>query len=168
MELQFIPKKEREAHKDIILGLANVIYGCEEQISFTEAFIPFNGRVPSPKASNFANYLIRYPNLLWVIKFKGEAIGFIIVSNLPFKNSFGVSINRNFARQGFIQKAFNIIKYSKEINYPLFAYTSIRNVPAKNLLIKLGFDLTDEKVQFMGEDSCKFELAKPEELEDIN
>lgn len=168
IQAEFLPITERTAHLEVINAIANAIYGNEDEVKFTEEYIPLNGRVPAPKVANFANYLIRGPRLLWVIKSGATIVGFILVSDTPFQNALGIGINSQYARRGVISQALNQIKYNKEMRYPLCGYTSERNIPAQKTVKKLGFEKENDIVIFMGERSFKYKLEAPEAFGDTN
>ena len=88
--------------------------------------------------------------------YKETVVGFVLISDLPHRNSIGFSINSKFARKGIMSSAWKLIKHSPCINYPFYASTSQRNFAALRLLEKLGFQNTNENFRFGDEQSFKF------------
>jgi RimJ/RimL family protein N-acetyltransferase len=111
--------------------------------------------VPNPKVSNFTTFLINIPKCLWVVYYEETVVGFILISDSPHRNSIGFSINLKFTRMGIISSAWELIKSSPCINYPIYAVTSQRNNAALRLLEKLGFRNTNENLMFGDESSYK-------------
>ena len=52
----FIEKNQRFANQNLINEIADSVFGSEEQVAFSEKFVPVGCRVPSPKSQNFANF----------------------------------------------------------------------------------------------------------------
>ena len=149
--------QEKRTEKRNILELVSVaIFGSQKESEFSEQFVPSIGRVPNPKVSNFTNFLINVPKCFWVIYYEGTVVGFVLISDLPHRNSIGFSINSKFVRMGIISSAWELIKSSPCIKYPLYASTSHRNLAALGLLEKLGFRNTNENFMFGDESSFKF------------
>jgi RimJ/RimL family protein N-acetyltransferase len=159
VDVIFIPSHERNRHRNTLNEIALAIYGSPEKIIFSEEFIPPGGRVPGDKVSNFSDYLVYGPNLLWAVKFHDKVVGFILIGNQPHPNSIGFSIDKNYAHQGIASAAFNLIRNNPLIKLPLNGYTSSRNIGAKRFLEKNDFKLIASNINFMGEmsDHYKFD-----------
>jgi hypothetical protein len=151
----FIPKSERGNHTALIKEVAGACFGIDVKANFMEEFVPEGGRVPGLKTQSFAEYLINFPKLLWVIQFEGKTVGFITVSDLPHSNAIGFGIDVEYSGKGIIADAFEQIKCSEQIKYPLFGYTSENNEKAVKLMEKLGFE-ADSEIVFEEEPSIKF------------
>lgn len=151
----FIAKSERGNHTALIKEVAEACFGNDVKANFMEEFVPDGGKVPGLKTQSFAEYLIKFPKLLWVIQFDGKTVGFITVSDLPHPNAVGFGIDKEYAGKGIVSEAFEQVKCSEQIKYPLFGYTSENNEKAVNLLEKLGFE-KDGKIDYKGEPSLKF------------
>jgi hypothetical protein len=150
----FIPKSERRNHTALIKEVAEACFGNDEKANFMEEFVPEGGRVPGLKTQSFAEYLINFPKLLWVIQFDGKTVGFITVSDLPHPNAVGFGIDVEYSGKGIVAEAFEQVKCSEQIKYPLFGYTSENNEKAVKLMEKLEID-------YKGEPSLKFVKKKP-------
>lgn len=161
VEIIFIPIAHRRSSQDIIPEIFQAIFGSVDEVSFAETFVPLTGRVPEPRARNFTNYLMNAPRLLWGIRVNGETVGFILVSDRPFQNALGMSINSRFAGRGIMAQALNKVLASKELVYPIYGYTSERNTPARSLLERAGFEKDDKPVSFLGESSIRYALKSP-------
>ncbi|GMU87260.1 MAG: hypothetical protein AMXMBFR48_25010 [Ignavibacteriales bacterium] len=157
----YIPREERLAQKDLIRRIAEAVYDSEEKISFMEEFVPPGGRVPHPQAELFAQYLSMDPRQLWAVSYKKQVVGFILIADIPHRNAVGFGIDCRYANCGIMSHAFTLIKSSPEIRFPLYGYTSQRNIAVHRLLKKLGFLLTDESVLFLGEPAFGFVLNNP-------
>jgi len=156
----FIEKNQRNSKKIIINEIADAVFGSEEQIAFSDEFVPLGGRVPNPKSQNFARYLLNVPRLLWAVKYENITVGFILIHDQPHQNAMGISINSNYSRRGIATEAFNLIKNQLEMTYPVFGYTSIRNISAQRFMEKIGFINQNENINFCGEDSFKYKFEK--------
>lgn len=157
----YIPREERLAQKDLLRRIAEAVYDSGEKISFIEEFVPPGGRVPTPQAERFAQNLAIFPRQLWAVSYKKQVVGFILIADIPHRNAVGFGIDCCYARRGIMSHAFNLIKNSPEIRFPLYGYTSQRNIAVHRLLKKLGFVQTDESVVFEGEPSFGFVLNNP-------
>jgi RimJ/RimL family protein N-acetyltransferase len=159
VDVIFIPRHERNSHRNTLNEIALAIYGTPEKIIFSEEFIPPGGRVPGDKVRNFSNYLVTGPNLLWAVKFHDKVVGFILIGDKPYHNAIGFSIDKNYAYQGIASAAFNLIRNNPYIQLPLNGYTSTRNISAKRFLEKNDFKLIASNINFKGEmsDHYRFE-----------
>jgi hypothetical protein len=151
----FIPKSERRNHTALIKEVAEACFGNDVKANFMEEFVPKGGRVPGLKTQSFAGFLLNAPELLWAIQFDGQTVGFITVSDLPHLNAIGFGIDVEYSGKGIVAEAFEQVKCSEQIKYPLFGYTSENNEKAVKLLEKLGFE-KDGKIDYEGEPSLKF------------
>lgn len=155
MTVDFIPNNERRNKIDILQQISNSVFGDRQEIEFSELYIPIGGRVPNPKSENFTNFLIYGPNLLWAIKEDNDVIGFALIADSPHNNAIGFGINSNHANQGIMKKVWKEICNNPAVRYPLYGYTSKRNLPANRLLESCGFELDGECV-YMGESSFRY------------
>jgi RimJ/RimL family protein N-acetyltransferase len=155
-----IDRAQRHAMRHLIEEIAEAIYGNPNEIAFAEEFIPLGGRVPLPKTNNFVNFLVKYPELLWAVKYDDKTVGFILIGDLPIQtNSAGFSINSQYANKGIVTEAFKLILSAPTpIQLPLYASTSTRNINAQKLLEKLNFVKIDGVFVFLGESSFKYKL----------
>jgi RimJ/RimL family protein N-acetyltransferase len=158
IRIELINRENRIEKRETLELVSNAIFGSQSESEFSEKFVPNTGRVPNPKVSNFTTFLIKFPKCLWVVYFDEIVVGFILISDLPHPNSIGFSINSKFSRMGIISSAWELIKSSPCIQYPLYACTSQRNIAALKLLVKLGFRNTNENFMFGDESSYKFIL----------
>jgi RimJ/RimL family protein N-acetyltransferase len=156
--ITYIDKKHRLSNSKLIEEITEAIFGNPTEIAFSEEHIPVNGRVPFPKKEKFKGYLLDFPELLWAIQFNGKTIGFLLVSDMPFKNAVGFSINSAYSKKGVATTAFELAKAEGRFTYSLYGYTSVNNIPAQRLLIRCGFEQVHDTVNFMGQDSFKFKL----------
>lgn len=154
----FIPRTDRNTNRVLINEIAEAVFGTSEQSDFSEAFVPIGGKVPSPKKENFARFLINTPELLWAVQYNEKTVGFILIFNIPDPSSIGFSINSKFAHKGIATAAFNLVRYSTLIKYPIFGSTSARNTIARNFMLKQGFVQEPLPFNFCGEESFKFRL----------
>jgi RimJ/RimL family protein N-acetyltransferase len=154
----FIEKNQRIANKNLINEIADSVYGSIEQAAYSEEFIPERGRVQIPKNKIFANFLLSSPKLLWAIQYDNTTVGFILIGDMPHHNAMGISINSEYSRKGIATEAFNQIKTHPEISYPVFGYTSVRNVNAQGFLERIGFIKEPGKINFLGEISLKYKI----------
>lgn len=158
----YIPNNERTAQKQLIYEIADAVYGSAEKISFMEEFVPPGGRVPHPQAEWFAQYLSLHPKLLWAVGYKKQIVGFILIADVPHHNAIGFGIDCRYANCGIMSHAFTMIKSSPEIRFPLYGYTSQRNIAVHRLLKKSGFRQADESLVFEGEPAFGFVLEGPD------
>ena len=140
----------------LINEIANSVFGSVEQSAFSEEFIPVRCRVPNPKSEHFANFLLNSPRLLWAIQYNSTTVGFILIGDIPHRNAIGISINSEYSSKGIALEAFNQIKSHPEICFPLFGYTSIRNINAQKFMERIGFKRELENIVFCGENSYKY------------
>jgi RimJ/RimL family protein N-acetyltransferase len=154
----FIEKSQRLANRNLINEIANSVFGSEEKAAFSEEFVPVRCRVPKPKSEQFANYLLNSPRLLWAIQFNKTTVGFILIGDMPHRNAMGISINHEYYRKGVASEAFSQIKSHSEISYPVFGYTSVRNINAQRFMESIGFKREPENIDFCGENSYKYKL----------
>lgn len=155
---QLIPLENRLQQRALINAIAQAVYGTAEDASFLEEFVPLGGRVPSNKVTNFANFLSRTPTCLWALfedDTQQKVIGFILIANVPHTNSIGFGLNKSYARNGLMKKAWEEIKNDQCITLPLNGYTSIRNTSAIAFLEACGF-VKNGTTNFIGEDSYWF------------
>ena len=155
---QFIPLEDRQQQRALINAIAEAVYGTAEDAAFSEEFVPPGGRVPSNKVTNFAIFLARTPTCLWALfedDTQQKVIGFILIANVPHSNSIGFGLNKSYARNGLMKKAWEEIKNDQCITLPLNGYTSIRNTSAIAFLEACGF-VKNGITNFMGEDSYWF------------
>lgn len=153
-----IERHQRFANQNLIDDIANAVFGNVEQANFSEEFVPEAGRVPNPKKRNFANFLLNGPKLLWAIQYDDKTVGFIIIQDMPYPNAVGISINSDYSGKGIASEAFKQIKSNSRVVFPLFGYTSVRNIKAQSLMEKLGFVKQSEEINFCGENSVKYKL----------
>lgn len=138
--------------------ISEAVFGSTELAEFTEKFVPDRGKVPTPKAGNFTNYLQSAVNHLFAILNPNgdnneEYIGFILLSDMPHKHSLGIGLNKNFAGRGIAKTslAFALESLMKlGVNTPLFAHTSKENKAANELLKSVGFRFVSEITDSMG------------------
>jgi RimJ/RimL family protein N-acetyltransferase len=163
VDVEFIPLAERRNRIALLREVAHAVFGTPEKSAFMEQFVPRFGQVPEPKVDNFTNFLVHGPNCLWVVYYSNEqkekqVVGFILIADMPFRNSIGFGIDLDFANMGIMTRAWHIIEKGNNpcIVYPLYGYTSTRNESAIALLTKLGFENTNENVMFGDEPSYKF------------
>ena len=148
VRVELINRENRSEKRNILESVSNAIFGSQTESEFSEQFVPSTYKVPNPKGSNFTTYLINVPKCFWVVYYEDTIVGFVLISDLPHKNSIGFSINSKFAQKGIISSAWELIKSSPCINYPLYARTSQRNFASLKLLEKLGFRNTNEDFLF--------------------
>lgn len=153
--IEFLPKEDRQSYTNVIESISQAVFGDAEKINFMEEFIPINGKVPNPKVLRFSNYLLNHIKLLWAIRYDNEIVGFISIDDLPHFNAIGFGINIHFAKKRIITTAWELAKSSDKINYPLYAYTSQRNIAANTFLLRNGFNFECE-LDFEGEPSNKY------------
>jgi hypothetical protein len=156
--VELINHENRFEKKSVLEAVSNVIFGSQIESEFSEKYVPSMFRVPNPKVSNFTKFLINVPKCFWVVYYEETIVGFVLISDSPHPNSIGFSINSKFAQKGVISAAWDLIKSSPCINYPLYARTSQRNFAAMKLLDKLGFRNTNENFLFGDEPSFKLIL----------
>lgn len=151
-------------NEDLIKQIAHAVFGSDEDIRFTEEFVPKAGRIPAPKRDNFSQFLTYGPKYLWAV-FPDDStikpVGFILIADRPHFNSIGFGINKRFSKQGLMSKAWLEIKNSPEWNqvtFPLFGNTSQRNIAANKFLQKIGFKFLNG-FEFMGEPSNHYEYS---------
>ena len=156
----FIPINERNAKRNLIEEISEVVFGNEEQANFAEEFVPVRCRVPNPKTTFFTNFLIKGPRLLWAIQYNGKTVGFILIGDSPHNNAIGFSINSEYSNKKITSDAFEMIRHHGEIAYPLYGYTSTRNVSAQRFMEKVGFLRQPNTVDFCGEDSFQYKLER--------
>lgn len=156
VKVELINQENRTEKKNILESVSKAIFGSQIESEFSEQFVPSRFRVPNPKVSNFTSFLMNGPKCFWVIYHEETIVGFILISDRPHKNSIGFSINSEFAQKGIISSAWELIKSSPCINYPLYAKTSKRNIPSLRLLEKLGFRNINEDFLFGDEPSFTF------------
>ena len=154
----FIEKSQRFANRNLINEIANSVFGSDEKAAFSEEFVPVRCRVPYPKSEQFANYLLNSPRLLWAIQYDNTTVGFILIGDIPHRNAMGISINHKYSRRGVASEAFSQIKSHPEISYPVFGYTSVRNINAQKFMESIGFKREPENIDFCGENSYKYIL----------
>jgi RimJ/RimL family protein N-acetyltransferase len=138
--------------------ISQAVYGNDELTNFTEEFIPLVGQVPAPKAPNFAHFLNFGAKEVWsVIEAENNAkevcVGFVLMADMPHSNSIGFGINKHFARRGIMKPALEEVLNAIETtgrNQPIFAHTSIDNLPAQRLLEGTGFQFQREVIDMMG------------------
>jgi RimJ/RimL family protein N-acetyltransferase len=155
----FIEKSQRFANQNLINEIADSVFGSSEQAAFSEEFVPEGCRVPNPKSQNFARFLLNVPKLLWAIRYENRTVGFILIQDMPHRNAMGIIINSVYSKKGIALEAFNQIKSHPEIIYPIFGYTSIRNINAQRFMERLGFEREPENIDFCGENSFKYKLG---------
>jgi hypothetical protein len=156
VDVIFIPKNERNNHRNTLHEIAVAIYGTPEKAGFAEEFIPPGGIVPHVKVDNFKNYLEYGPNLLWAVRHDEKVVGFILIGDMPHNNAIGFSIDMSYANQGISSAAFQLIINNPAIRYPLNAFTSCRNVSSRRFLEKNNFYLVSNNNDFNGENSCHY------------
>jgi RimJ/RimL family protein N-acetyltransferase len=154
----FIEKSQRLVNKSIINEIANSVFGTDVQAAFSEEFVPMRCRVPNPKSVHFANFISNSPKLLWAIQYNKITVGFIIIGDMPHSNAMGIIINSEYSGKGIASEAFNQIRTHPEICYPIFGYTSIRNINAQKFMERIGFKREPENIDFCGENSYKYKL----------
>lgn len=155
-----IHRQEFMSHEREISELAFCIYGTNESALFNEKYFPPEGRVPGlgPKrVEHFKQYLLHHPRCIVIVYVDGHCAGFVIHIDQPFPNSVGFGLHPDYAQQGVMSQAWAlIIIHCTCFQFPLYAYTSIRNVPANKFLLKNGFTLTNNHHSFFGESSNKY------------
>jgi len=152
-----IPRSERKEKKDLIKEIAIACYGTPERAEFSDKFSP--DKVSDNKVLTFTNHLFYNAKDLWVVKYGDETVGFFIVTDdIPFKNSIGFGINVEYSGKGIMTKAFELVKQSGELKYPLYGYTFKSNEASKKLMTKMGFVLRDE-IEYKGNTTLKFEFT---------
>lgn len=154
----FLEKSQRFENKNLINEIANSVFGSEELAAFSEEFVPVRCRVPKPKSEHFANFILNSPRLLWAIQYNSITVGFILIGDMPHRNSMGISINSEYSNKGVASQAFNQIKSHPEISYPVYGYTSVRNINAQRFMDSIGFKREPENINFCGENSFKYKL----------
>lgn len=145
---------------ELVREISGAIFGSAESADFAEKYVPYNARVPYPKADQFSQFLLHYPKCLWAVfenDKKVRVVGFILVSDLPHYNSAGIGINPDYSGKGIMLQAWNeiILNADQCILFPLNAYTSERNEPAIRFLEKTGF-VPAGNIEFQGEPSLKY------------
>jgi RimJ/RimL family protein N-acetyltransferase len=158
VDVIFIPRHERNMHRNTLHEIAVAIYGTPEKTLFAEEFIPPGGRVPHEKVTSFTNYLEYGPNLLWAVRHDEQVVGFILIGDRPNHNSIGFSIDKAYAYQGVATAAFQLISNNPAIRYPLNAFTSCRNTASRRFLEKNNFYLVSDDIDFLGEGSCHYRI----------
>ena len=153
--IEFLPREDRHSYSDVIDLIAAAVFGDQEKINFMEEFLPITNRIRDPKDLRFSNYLHSNYKLLWAIRYNDEIVGFISIDDFPHFNSIGFGINVNFAKKGIVSAAWQLAKSFEQINYPLYAGTSQRNIPANKFLEKNGF-IFECELDFQGEPSNKY------------
>lgn len=155
----FIDWTQRKAMRPLIEEISEAIYGNDIEVQFAEAYFPTLGKIPEPKISNFVDFLVRHPRLLWAVKYNDITVGFILIGDLPYqRNSAAFSINSKYANKGIVTEAFKLILSAPTpIRLPLYASTSKRNINAQKLLEKLNFKKIGS-ADFGGEDSFNYKL----------
>lgn len=58
---KLIPNNEKELNSELIKQIAISVFGTQDDIDFTEKYVPAHGRVPGNKVSVFKQFL--YENL---------------------------------------------------------------------------------------------------------
>jgi len=154
--VEFIPRQNRQHQHALLLEIANAVFGDAQKIGFMEEFVPPGGRAPSPKVQNFADFLINYPKCLWAVRFNNIVVGFILIADMPHRNSIGFGIDFNYKEKVIMKAAWALISLDKCIQYPLYGSTSTRNIGAQKFLTSIGFKNTHEDFDFMGEPSYKY------------
>jgi ribosomal protein S18 acetylase RimI-like enzyme len=154
----FYIKKIEKSNIGDCTKIAEAVFGTTELAEFTEEFIPLRGRVPSPKVENFASYLNRVVKDLFAILNPNsgnneEIIGFILLSDTPYKQALSIGLNKNFVGKGIAKTAllFALENLKKSgIELPIYAYTSKENISALGLLTSVDFRFISELNDFMG------------------
>ncbi len=139
--------------------IAEAVFGSTELAEFSEKFVPDRGKVPTPKTGNFTNYLQGAVKHLFAIlnptgNDNGEYIGFILLSDIPYKQSLGIGLNKSFVGRGIGKTSlvFALEALMKlGIENPIFAHTSKDNIAANELLKSVGFRFVSEITDFMGQ-----------------
>jgi RimJ/RimL family protein N-acetyltransferase len=167
--IQHIPQNQRRQQLALINQVAEAVYDSDDQKAFINAYVPRWAQAPN--AAVLANYFNAGCSYLWAVLEDEKPVAFILINRNPIghgqnPNSVGFGINREYDGQGIMTRAFQLIERQHgpgsayPLQYPLWAYTSQRNLASHRLLEKCGFERTDQAIDFHGEPS--FEYVKRE------
>lgn len=146
IEVTHLTRRDRQNNPDVVRQLANIIHENEAQSEYTELhmpkFVKDMGSNLKDKRHGFFSMLMTQPNDLYVVKFAGKIVGFILfIEPGDGKNRIGFGINSKYAGKGILLKAFNQIK--DELEYPIYGETSQDNIGSQRLMTKMGFEKID-------------------------
>jgi len=151
---------------DILNKIIFAINGDERKEKYNTQFSVTNipGTTIDERGNKLKDFLkSSYVTHLWAIKYDGVTVGLFSISDIPnnpvFTNAVGFSIDINYAGKGIMTEAFKLILKEKFIKYPLYGYTSERNISAQKLMLRLGFEET-RRFTYMGMSTIGYALEE--------